>query len=106
MQYRMRLGCGEVGEHNSGSDEVPEGVAVRTGRDSPGTGFRDSYPWPCEVLPEPLIVLREATELELGHRLLVWTGVHRLRLHSGTGRGGRGWTTRAGRGCSRREKRW
>ena len=24
MQYRMRLGCGEVDEHNSGSGEVPE----------------------------------------------------------------------------------
>ena len=43
---------------------------------SPGTGLGDSYPWASEVLPQPLIVLCETAELELGHGLLVRTRVH------------------------------
>ena len=61
-------------------------------RNSPGTGLTDSYPWPGEVLSETLIVLREATELKLGHRLFVRTGVHRSQVRSGTGRGSKVWT--------------
>ena len=43
---------------------------------SPGTGLADPYPWTGKVLPQPLVVLREAAELKLGHGLLVWTRVH------------------------------
>ena len=43
---------------------------------APGTGFANPYPWPLEVLLQPLVVLRETAELELGHGLLVRTRVH------------------------------
>ena len=60
------------------------GADGRWGRegDSPGTGLADPYPWTGKVLPQPLVVLGETAELELGHGLLVRTRVH------GSGRDG------------------
>ena len=67
------------------------GADGRRGRegDSPGTGLADPYPWTGKVLPQPLVVLGETAELELGHGLLVWTRVHsgqRVRGQGATGR--------------------
>lgn len=56
----------------------------------PGTGLADPYPWTSKVFPQTLVVLGEATELKLGHRLLV-----RTRIHGSS----REWRGRGGRCC-------
>lgn len=38
--------------------------------------FTYVHPMPIQVLPQALVVLRQPTELELGHGLLLWTGAH------------------------------
>jgi hypothetical protein len=35
--------------------------------DAPGAGFADLYPWPREIISQPLVVFKKTTELELGH---------------------------------------
>jgi hypothetical protein len=37
------------------------------------TGFADSDSGPCEILPQTRVVLCQPPQLELRHRLLVWT---------------------------------
>ena len=75
MQYRIKL---------DGSNETLGKLGTEQQRDTPGRRLADSYPWPGEVLSQPLIVLREAAELELGHGLFVGTRVHGWSKCAGT----------------------
>lgn len=64
---------GQRGEHDGRQRGWGRG---RRGRSVPRTGLADPYPRTGEILPQPLVVLREAAELELGHGLLVRARVH------------------------------
>ena len=55
--------------------------------DAPGASFAHSYSWPCQILPQTLVVFRQSPELELGHGLFVWTGIH-LVVNLAMGGGG------------------
>ena len=55
-------------------------------RDAPRTRLASLDPWPLQILYQPLVMLHEPPELELGHRLLVRArGAHRGILDSNEG---------------------
>ena len=67
--YQMICCCLAVPNQTRATHSAPSLDSQRNieGDDLPGTGLADLYPWPREIVSQPLVVFEKTAELELGH---------------------------------------